>query len=177
MIDDATKTRLSMFFDGETMFGATTVLKMRMERYGIPEPLYCDKKNAFVLTREPGDAGILAVILKPKSRFGKACDRLGIEVMPANSPRRKAVREGSAHGIRKAHRQGLYRSFSNSRKTRQLSSHRLERQASACQRNPCYVRRTAQFVRYPAKQKIERLISTERRHTLPGLLDKFFMAK
>ena len=51
MIDDATKTRLSLFFDEETMFGAMTVLKMWIERYGIPKSLYCDKKNAFVLTR------------------------------------------------------------------------------------------------------------------------------
>jgi transposase len=65
MIDDATKIRLSLFFDEETMFGAMIVLKMWIERYGIPESLYCDKKNAFVLTREPSDAEILAGILTP----------------------------------------------------------------------------------------------------------------
>ena len=59
-IDDATKIRLSQFFEEETMFGAMIVLKMWIERYGIPESLYCDKKNAFVLTREPTDAEILA---------------------------------------------------------------------------------------------------------------------
>ena len=89
MIDDATKIRLSLFFDEETLFGAMTVLKMWILRYGIPESLYCDKKNAFVLTREPTDTEILAGNLKPKSHFGKACDRLGIEVIPANSPQAK----------------------------------------------------------------------------------------
>jgi transposase len=98
MIDDATKTRLSMFFDEETMFGAMTVLKMWIERYGIPESLYCDKKNAFVLTREPTDAEVLAGILKPKSHFGKACDRLGIEVIAANSPQAKGRVERN-HGV------------------------------------------------------------------------------
>jgi len=67
MIDDATKVRLSLFFDEETLFGAMTVLKLWIERYGIPESLYCDKKNAFVLTREPSEDEILAGILKPKA--------------------------------------------------------------------------------------------------------------
>ena len=97
-IDDATKIRLSQFFDEETMFGAMIVLKMWIQRYGIPESLYCDKKNAFVLTREPTDAEILAGILKPKSHFGKACDRLGIEVIPANSPQAKGRVERN-HGV------------------------------------------------------------------------------
>jgi len=98
MIDDATKTRLSQFFEEETLFGTMTVLKMWIICYGIPESLYCDKKNAFVLTREPTDAEILAGILKPKSHFGKACDRLGIEVIAANSPQAKGRVERN-HGV------------------------------------------------------------------------------
>jgi len=98
LIDDATKVRLSLFFDEETLFGAMTVLELWINRYGIPESLYCDKKNAFVLTREPTDAEILAGILKPKSHFGKACDRLGIEVIAANSPQAKGRVERN-HGI------------------------------------------------------------------------------
>jgi transposase len=98
MIDDATKKRLSLFFEEETMFGAMTVLKKWIERYGIPESLYCDKKNAFVLTREASDAEVLAGILKPKSHFGKACDRLGIEVIPAHSPQAKGRVERN-HGV------------------------------------------------------------------------------
>jgi hypothetical protein len=86
MIGDAAKIRLPLFFDEETMFGAVTVLKMWIERYGMPKPLYCDKKNAFVLTREPAGAEILAGIIKPKSHFGKACCRLGVEVIAAGQP-------------------------------------------------------------------------------------------
>ena len=44
---------------------------------------------AFVLTREPTDTELLSGIIKPKSHFGKACDRLGIEVIAANSPQAK----------------------------------------------------------------------------------------
>ena len=98
LIDDATKTRLSQFFEEETMFGAMTVLKMWIETYGIPESLYCDKKNAFVLTREPSDNELLAGITQPKSHFGKACDRLGITVIPANSPQAKGRVERN-HGV------------------------------------------------------------------------------
>ena len=60
--------------------------------------MYCDKKNAFVLTREPTDAEILAGNFKPKSHFGKACDRLGIEVISANSPQAKGLVERN-HGV------------------------------------------------------------------------------
>jgi transposase len=98
MIDDATKIRLSLFFDEETMFGAMTLLKRWIERHGIPESLYCDRKNAFVLTREPTDTEILAGMLKPKSHFGRACDRLGIDVIAANSPQAKGRVERN-HGV------------------------------------------------------------------------------
>jgi hypothetical protein len=66
--------------------------------YGIPESLYCDKKNAFVLTREPTDAELLAGEVRAKSHFGKACDRLGIEVIAANSPQAKGRVERN-HGV------------------------------------------------------------------------------
>jgi transposase len=98
LIDDATKTRLSQFFEEETMFGAMSVLKMWIETHGIPESLYCDKKNAFVLTREPTDSELLAGITQPKSHFGKACHRLGITVIPAHSPQAKGRVERN-HGV------------------------------------------------------------------------------
>jgi hypothetical protein len=98
LIDDAAKTRLSQFFEEETMFGAMNVLKMWIQAHGIPESLYCDKKNAFVLTREPTDKELLAGITKPKSHFGKACHRLGINVIPAHSPQAKGRVERN-HGI------------------------------------------------------------------------------
>lgn len=98
LIDDATKTRLSQFFEEETTAGAFTVLKLWIERYGIPQNLYCDRKNAFVLTREPTDAELLKGISKPKSHFGKACEKLGIEVIPAASAQAKGRVERN-HGV------------------------------------------------------------------------------
>ncbi|MDL2229730.1 ISNCY family transposase, partial [Treponema sp. OttesenSCG-928-L16] len=89
MKDDATNTRLSLFFDEETTAGAMEVLSIWIKTYGIPEALYCDKKNAFVLTREATDAELLQGISDPKSHFGKACEKLGVEVIPASSPQAK----------------------------------------------------------------------------------------
>jgi transposase len=98
LIDDATKIRLSQFFDEETMFGAMKVLEMWIISYGIPEALYCDRKNAFVLTREPSNTELLQGITKPLSHFGKACNKLGIEVIPAYSAQAKGRVERN-HGI------------------------------------------------------------------------------
>ena len=98
LIDDATNTRLSQFFDEETTAGAMTVLTLWIKKYGIPQALYCDKKNAFVLTREPTDAELLKGITKPLSHFGKACGKLGIEVIAANSPQAKGRVERN-HGL------------------------------------------------------------------------------
>ena len=98
LIDDATNTRLSRFFEGETIVGAMTVFSCWIMNYGIPEALYCDKKNAFVLTREPTDAELLRGITEPKSHFGRACDKLGVQVIAANSPQAKGRVERN-HGV------------------------------------------------------------------------------
>jgi hypothetical protein len=71
------------------MVSAMEVLSYWIKRYGIPQALYCDHKNAFVLEREPTDTELLAGITKPKSHNGRASEKLGVEVFPANSPRAK----------------------------------------------------------------------------------------
>jgi hypothetical protein len=42
-----------------------------------------------VLAREPTDAELLKRITKPKSHFGRACEKLGVEVIAANRPQAK----------------------------------------------------------------------------------------
>jgi hypothetical protein len=98
MIDDATNTRLSRFFEGETIAGVMEVFSLWIRSYGIPEALYCDRKNAFVLTREPTDSELLAGITEPKSHFGRACDKLGVTVIAAHSPQAKGRVERN-HGV------------------------------------------------------------------------------
>ena len=98
MIDDATNVRLARFFEQETIEAAMTVFSLWIQSYGIPQALYCDKKNAFVLTREATDAELLAGVTEPKSHFGRACEKLGVQVIAANSPQAKGRVERN-HGI------------------------------------------------------------------------------
>ena len=98
MIDDATNTRISRFFEQETAEAGMSVFSLWITDYGIPQTLYCDKKNAFVLTREPTDAELLAGVTEGKSHFGRVCDKLGVQVTAANSPQAKGRVERN-HGI------------------------------------------------------------------------------
>jgi hypothetical protein len=98
MVDDATGKTLSMLFEQETTEGAMRTLWAWIGLYGLPKALYCDKKNAFVLTREPTEDEIKRGITNPKSHFGKACEKLGIEVIAANSPQAKGRVERN-HGV------------------------------------------------------------------------------
>jgi transposase len=98
MIDDATNVRYAQFFEGETIAGAMTVLSYWIRIYGIPQALYCDRKNAFVITREPTEAELAKGMTKPKSHFGKACEKLGTGVIAANSPQAKG-RAGRKRGL------------------------------------------------------------------------------
>jgi len=98
MIDDATNIRAARFFEQETTEAAMTVFSCWIKSYGIPEALYCDKKNAFVLAREPTDAELLSGVTEPKSHFGRACEKLGVQVIAANSPQAKGRVERN-HGV------------------------------------------------------------------------------
>jgi hypothetical protein len=70
MIEEARNIRLSRFYEQETLEAGMGVFSLWIMKYGIPYGLYCDKKNAFVLTGEPSDAELLAGITEPKSHFG-----------------------------------------------------------------------------------------------------------
>jgi transposase len=89
MIDDATGVRYAQFSEKETVASAMEVLSYWIRKYGIPQTLYCDRKNAFIMKREPTDAELLKGITKPKSHFKKACEKLGVEVIPIRSPQAK----------------------------------------------------------------------------------------
>ncbi len=88
MVDDATGTTLSFLRPQETTEAAMELLWAWIRRYGIPQAVYCDRKNAFVIDREPTIDEQLKGIT-PKSHFERACERLGIEVIVAYSPEAK----------------------------------------------------------------------------------------
>ena len=97
MVDDATGITLSRLADQETTEVAMETLWRWIEAYGIPQALYTDKKNVFVTDREPTPAEQLAG-QKPLTTFGRACEKLGIEIITAHSPQAKGRVERN-HGV------------------------------------------------------------------------------
>lgn len=94
MVDDATSTTQGYLDEEETTAAAMTLLRRWVLRYGIPLALYTDKKNVYVTDRAPtleeelcGEA--------PLTAFGKACQKLGIEIITAHSPQAKGRVERS----------------------------------------------------------------------------------
>ena len=94
MVDDATGRTLSLIDEQETTVAAMTLLRQWIEKYGVPKALYTDKKNVYVTLREPTLEEQLANEV-PLTAFGKACKKLGIEIIMAHSPQAKGRVERS----------------------------------------------------------------------------------
>lgn len=97
MVDDATKTTLSLIDKEETTEVSMRLLWAWIDKYGIPEALYVDHKNVFVTDREPTIEEQLKGEM-PLTHFGRACDKLGIQIITANSPQAKGRVERN-HGV------------------------------------------------------------------------------
>lgn len=97
MVDDATKTTLSLMDKGETVYISMRLLWDWIDKYGIPEALYVDHKNIFKTDREPTLQEQLRGEI-PLTHFGRACDKLGIQIICANSPQAKGRVERN-HGV------------------------------------------------------------------------------
>jgi transposase len=86
MVDDATSTTLCRLGEQETIWAAAGVLRVWIEKYGVPLALYTDWKNVYV--REPTTKELLQGEA-PLTQFGAMCGRLGIRIIAANSPQAK----------------------------------------------------------------------------------------
>ena len=88
MVDDATGHTEALLAEGETLQAVFGVLRCWIERHGVPEALYTDRKNIYVTEREPSDEeqrqGTGAL-----TDFGRACWRLGSRLVVAHSPQAK----------------------------------------------------------------------------------------
>jgi hypothetical protein len=97
MTDDATSKKLALMSEEETTESAMRLLWKWIELYGIPGSIYVDRKTIFVVdekSRERArDEGREAL-----TQFGRACRKLGIEIITANSPQAKGRIE-RAHGV------------------------------------------------------------------------------
>ena len=90
MVDDATGRTLALMGHEETTVAAMQVLWAWVNKYGIPQTLYVDWKNVYLTKREPTLEEQLKGEL-PLTHFGKACQKLGIEILPASSPQAKGL--------------------------------------------------------------------------------------
>ena len=97
MVDDATGITLALMSREETTKGAMEVLWAWIEKYGIPQALYTDRKTVYITGREPTLEEQLAGE-EPLTHFGRACRKLGIEIVPASSPQAKG-RVERKHGV------------------------------------------------------------------------------
>jgi hypothetical protein len=97
LVDDATGISLAILSEQETTEAAMRILWAWIERYGIPLALYCDLKNVYLCDREPTLEEQLQGKL-PKTAFGLACEKLGIEIISAYSPQAKG-RVERKHGV------------------------------------------------------------------------------
>ena len=94
MVDDATGATLGLMDHQETTEAAMRLLWRWIERYGIPMALYTDKKNVYITGREATLEEQLAGE-EPRTAFGKACQKLNIEIIAAHSPQAKGRVERS----------------------------------------------------------------------------------
>lgn len=88
MVDDATGTSHCLLTESETTRAAMIVLWQWIEKYGIPKSLYVDRHNIYIAKR---DATVEEQLNgeEPLTQFGRACKKLGIKIIPANSPQAK----------------------------------------------------------------------------------------
>ena len=94
MVDDATGATLGLMDHQETTIAAMRLLWRWIERYGIPVALYTDRKNVYLTDRETTLEEELAGE-KATTAFGKACQKLNIEIIAAHSPQAKGRVERS----------------------------------------------------------------------------------
>jgi transposase len=86
MVDDATSTTVCRLGEQETIWAAAGVLRMWIEKYGVPLALYTDWKNVYV--REPTTKELLRGEVAV-TQFGGMCGRLGIRIIAAGSAQAK----------------------------------------------------------------------------------------
>ena len=88
LVDDATGKGAARIFEHETTEAALVVTRGWVKEHGIPCALYSDHHTIYHTDREPS-LKELERGEKPLTAFGKACAKLGIEIIPAASPQAK----------------------------------------------------------------------------------------
>ncbi len=87
-VDDATNRVLARFFEGETTAACYEMMELWIGRYGVPRSLYVDRDSIYRCERAPDLAEQLAG-KEARTQFGRAMEKLGVELILANSPQAK----------------------------------------------------------------------------------------
>ena len=88
MVDDATNRVWAQFFEAETTHASDDMLEGWARRYGLPQSLYVDRDSIY---RCEGVGSIAEQIAgkTPQTQFGRAMEKLGVQLILANSPQAK----------------------------------------------------------------------------------------
>ncbi|HXW56384.1 MAG TPA: ISNCY family transposase [Candidatus Cybelea sp.] len=139
MVDDATNTTLAQIGEEETIWAVVDTLRTWIERYGVPLALYVDWKNLY---KRPANAKERLRGEEPVTQFGRMCEKLGIEIIAANSPQAK----GRVERIHGTHQDRLVKKL----RRKEITSHQ---QANAFLENEYLPEHNRRFARAPAKRE------------------------
>jgi transposase len=95
MVDDATSKTEARMGKEETIWAAAGILRVWIEKHGVPRALYTDWKNVY--KRKPTPAEQMQGHV-PVTQFGRMCEKLGIRIIAASSPEAKG-RVERTHGV------------------------------------------------------------------------------
>ena len=95
MVDDATNDTQARLGKEETIWAAAGVLRVWIEKYGVPRALYTDWKNVYKRKATPAEQLRGEV---PMTQFGRMCQKLGIRIIAATTPQAKG-RVERQHGV------------------------------------------------------------------------------
>jgi transposase len=95
MVDDATSDTQARLGKEETIWAAAGVLRVWIEKYGVPRALYTDWKNVYKRKATPGEQLRGEV---PMTQFGRMCQKLRIRIVAASTPQAKG-RVERQHGV------------------------------------------------------------------------------
>ena len=162
MVDDATSRTQARLGKEETIWAAAGVLRVWIEKYGVPRALYTDWKNVYKRKATPAEQLRGEV---PVTQFGHMCQKLGIRILAARSPQAKGRVERN-HGV---HQDRLVKKL----RRKQIASYEAANQYLEQEYLPQHNRRFAQAAaeeedyhgRRPSRSELQRIfrLETQRR--------------
>jgi hypothetical protein len=165
MVDDATSKALFRFEQEETTWGAANLLRSWIEQYGVPKALYVDWKNVYVreaTAKEELDGK------EPMTQFGRMCSKLGIRIIPANSPQAKG-RVERAHGT---HQDRLVKKLRLAKVKDYAEANRYVAEQYLAEHNQSFARKARSDTDFhrkrPGKRELDEIFQLEQERVVGG---------